>query len=159
MQLPSNLTDTPKKRGRPFGSKNKPKQPVDNSPQKAVKRGHPKVNSPQEAVKLTRSSKLTKGQAKIAWTKVVAEETEQDKLQAHTLFTAAKWLEKHMHPSELQHYRGRANRKNVPILHEIVADILGFFNAKDEALLKFIHKNNSIVNYSNGLHSKTSELS
>lgn len=110
-----------KKRGRPKGSKNKPK-------------------SEEEQVALTPAVKFKPRQPE----EHISEPKEKDQ-ETHPLFDLVKWLEKHMHPAQLQYYRGRANKNEVSLQHAILSDILGFFNVQDPKILKQVKKNNFIV--------------
>ncbi len=125
------------RRGRPKGSKNKPKlshtadavKPAEL--QQVRRRGRPKgsKNKPKEA------------QVAPPVNPVQEVQTED-----HPLLKAVKWLEKYMHPIELQYYRTRANKAGVPLHVAMASDVLGFFNVQDPEICKQIKKNNFIIN-------------
>jgi hypothetical protein len=123
------------KRGRPKGALNKPKvsQPAVVSPS-IKKRGRPRKEPPVQEV-----------QVKTPQSVVTTE------LEAHPVLLAAKWIEKHMHPTEVDYYRRRASRNAVSLHSAMVSDILGFFNVQNAEICKQIKKNNFITLTSNGL--------
>ena len=154
----------PKKRGRPKGSKNNPKpSPVKIDEVVVKKRGRPKgsknkpkqqkIIEPVAAYKptVTRKKKPVGIEEKTSPKTKIPDNTDPVE---HPLFVAAKWLEKKMHPSEMQHYRSRSTRNGISIQHAIVADLFGFFNIQDPELSKQIKKNNFIASISrtNELH-------
>lgn len=128
-------TEAPRKRGRPKGAKNKPKLQIlgdlvkfkkDNSATAVKKRGRPpkiaqSTESPQEPSMVPQTS-----------------------LENHPLVVAAKWLEKNMHPNEMQYYRTRTSRNNSSLTNTVVGDILGFFNVQNADICKQVKKNNFI---------------
>lgn len=134
----TDVSVAPRKRGRPKGAKNKPKEAIpeslvkfkesDKAPNEKKKRGRPrKVVTTATVVVLQQPT-------------VVAANT----MDEHPLVLAAKWLEKNMHPTEMQYYRTRANRNSSPLTTTIVGDILGFFNVQNAEICKQIKKNNFI---------------
>lgn len=150
--IPQNTIEK-KRRGRPPGAKNKPKLPASAD---VIKN---KVRAKKAEKAITKKAKETKPAKKEL--KVVEKEqltnTEEaglqlgkdDILRKHCLFPAAEWLEKKMHPAELAYYKKEARRRDVPVLQVIIGDMLGFFNIRDEDLLKIVKKNHYVVNYSN----------
>ena len=151
-------------RGRPKGAKNKPKSlfVVTVAPTTAKRRGRPKgaKNKPKlvgdvELVKFkpnheepTQPKKRGRPCKPIS-SAVDAEDKEQkpnslDALEDHPLNLAAKWLEKNMHPNEMQYYRTRANKNSVSLRYLMVSDMLGFFNVQNADICKQIKKNNFI---------------
>jgi hypothetical protein len=123
-----------KKRGRPPGAKNKPKQPLavevkykpqDSEPVVPSKRGRPK--KPEV---LPVAQEQPENQAEV--------------LDKHPLLQAVKWLEKHMHHTEVQYYRTRASKGSTSLQFVMVSDILGFFNVQNADICKQIKKNNFI---------------
>jgi hypothetical protein len=146
-----------KRRGRPKGAKNKPKQPT--APEVAIvvkHKGRPKgaKNKPKTVcvepnpkpvikvsqVKQTEKSLQSKKPAEVKTPPPPAE---------HVLLTAARWIEKNMHPSQVQYYRARASRAGITIHHSMISDILGFFNVRECELTKQIKKNNFIASTQN----------
>lgn len=170
-------------RGRPPGSKNKPKVPQATQPEvkfktkrkytkrsKAAEKAAPrkKITRAKKSSSLKVSKKPAKlvkipsaqktGKAKpgtVVPQTPVSESPPQVDLTKHPLFIAAKWLEKNMHHTELQYYRSRANKKGTPISVALVSDMLGFYNVQKSDIDKQVLKNNLIVNYTNGIHPKT----
>jgi hypothetical protein len=149
-----------RKRGRPKGAKNKPKQiqPVVESEFKPKKRGRPKgaKNKPKEPSYVAPAAPKPRGRPKKVTVEPVASSQPQetnhvDTMDDHPLVLAAKWLEKNMHQHEMQYYRTRASRNGVPLNCAIVSDILGFFNVQNADICKQIKKNNFIASTSNGL--------
>ena len=131
------VSSEPKKRGRPKGAKNKPKDPAemlvklkpreeDPAPGEAKRRGRPRKVVPVAA----------STQEPVA--------VEANSLDNHPLILAARWIEKNMHPTEMQYYRTRANRNGTSLVHTMVGDLLGFFNVQNAEICKQIKKNNFI---------------
>ena len=152
------LTTCPsKRRGRPKGAKNKPKQST--TPAVAVvakRRGRPSgaKNKPKAAKAETNDNSVKKvSQVKQAEKslrkKKAAEEKAPPPPEEHVLLTAVRWIEKNMHPSQVQYYRARANRAGITIHHSMISDILGFFNVQECELSKQIKKNNFIASTQN----------
>jgi len=145
-----------KRRGRPKGAKNKAKpikveHPADAAPRR---RGRPKgaknknkLSAPtpqivaQEPKKRGRKPK-----------EKPEESTPTQEKKEHPIFSLLEWIEKNMHPMQVQYYRSRASRNETTLQQAIAADILGFFNIKETEELKHIKKNNFIANISNELH-------
>lgn len=164
-----------KRRGRPPGAKNKPKDSAKPELSKILKEAglsRQRVSklgvTARKALEtrarnvIARSSKKPrKASAKPA--APVADKTPaqvaEEALHSHILYKAADWVSKNMHKAEVQYYRSAANKRGLPMVHAIVSDIIGFFNIQDEALNKLVKKNKSIINYSNGIHTENSELS
>ena len=145
------------KRGRPKGAKNKPKvSPVTESVKPIVvekKRSRkPEVEKPSiPPKKRGRPFKIPQSTVPI----VKAQKPAQDvQLEDHPLLKAVKWLEKYMHPSEMQYYRNRANKLGVSLSVAMASDILGLFNVQNPEICKQIKKNNFIAinNNSYDLH-------
>ena len=125
-------------RGRPKGSKNKPKETKivqDNAIIK--KRGRPKGSKNKKTLEHEEAS------PKIEASSVSVKPPAAD--QEHPLIVAVKWIEKHMHISQMQYYRSRAARNETSLHATMAADILGFFNVQNAEILKSIKKNNFIV--------------
>jgi hypothetical protein len=150
---PHALTTTVKRRGRPKGSKNKIKAC---SPPQMVeivvkKRGRPKgsknilktpvaVSVPLPAISTSCEKRLDTAKEQPA-SKIPS----ADDLTNHPLVLAASWLEKNMHPSEMQYYRSRAYKHGTSLQSAMMSDILGFFNVKESEITKQIKKNKTIV--------------
>jgi len=66
-------------------------------------------------------------------------------VEEHPLFFAARWLEKNMHQTQTQYYRGRASKYGMSVQAAMIADILGFFNVQDADICKQIKKNNFVI--------------
>jgi hypothetical protein len=155
-----------KKRGRPKGTKNKPKLPQKET--QLQKRGRPKgAKNKPKVDKVEVLAKGRRGRPKGSKNKpksepkqvpCIAQQVKKKELRVHAipqalkvdeehpLFTTAKWLAKNMHDAETQHYHRRASRNNVTFDHAVISDILGFFNVKDPEILKLVKKNNFIAN-------------
>ena len=124
-------------RGRPKGSKNKPKETkIIQNDGVVKKRGRPKgsknkTTQPEET--------LPQVEVSSSFTAPVTTEGE------HPLITAVKWIEKHMHISQMQYYKSRAVRNETSVHFAMAADILGFFNVQNADILKSIKKNNFVV--------------
>lgn len=123
-----------KKRGRPPGAKNKPKQPL------AVEVKH----KPQDSEPVVPSKRGRPKKPEVL--PVVQEQPEKqtEVLDNHPLFQAVKWIEKHMHHTEMQYYRSRASKAGTSLQCVMVGDILGFFNVQNADICKQIKKNNFI---------------
>jgi hypothetical protein len=132
-----------KKRGRPKGSKNKPKSIPATSPVK--RRGRPKgsKNKPKEVTSVV-SVAPVEPPKKPRVSARVEKSTRQDTPkpatkqgeQAHPLVSAVQYLEKYMSPQEAQYYQRRASRLNLPARSLMVQDILSIFNIQDAELKK-----------------------
>jgi len=130
-------TEEPKRRGRPKGAKNKPKlasllelvkfKPNSEEPPQKKKRGRPSRPASILAAPINEKP-----------------QPPADSLDNHPLSLAAKWLEKNMHPNEMQYYRTRANKNGVSLRYLMVSDMLGFFNVQNSDICKQIKKNNFI---------------
>jgi hypothetical protein len=132
---PLMMVEDKPRRGRPKGAKNKPKTIQSMEVVAPIKkRGRPR-----------KEHALPQVQVKIEQPKAA------DTLEAHPVLLAAKWLEKHMHPTEVDYYRRRASKNGTPLHCAMVSDILGFFNVQNAEICKQIKKNNFIVSNSNGL--------
>ena len=129
------VDSTPKRRGRPPGAKNKLKQEVAPLPTP--------VSVPCVVVKKPDTN-----------TQFVPTPSADIMLMDHPLLLAARWVEKNMHPAEMNYYRSRASKNGLSIAHSIVADLIGFFNIQDSDITKQIKKNNFVASISktNGLH-------
>jgi hypothetical protein len=125
-------------RGRPKGAKNKPKV----SPEGELVKLKPREEEviPKEVKRRGRPRKIVPMAATVQ--KPVA--TEATSLDHHPLVLAARWIEKNMHPTEMQYYRTRANRNGTSLVHTMVGDLLGFFNVQNADICKQIKKNNFI---------------
>jgi hypothetical protein len=153
----------PRKRGRPKGSKNKPKDPaaIDQAaggatPTEAVKRKRGRPKGSKNKTKLlpeagTIVAYKKRGRPPKTPQTVVSTDQEtkpiqqEQQLENHPLMLAARWIEKHMHHAELQYYRTRSNRMSVSLHAAIVSDMLGFFNVQDSDICKQIKKNNFLT--------------
>jgi len=163
-----------KRRGRPPGAKNKPK----NNHAVALLGASAQILRPQETAET--SIKKGRGRPKGSKNKPKSEDKEKiaEKIKKarvdqdprkpdsspakveqscettveHPLLTAVRWMEKHMHQTEVQHYRGRASKLGVSIHAAMAADLLGFFNIQDPEINKLVRKNNFIVTSTNAIH-------
>jgi hypothetical protein len=142
-----------RKRGRPKGAKNKPKTyPLPGTIVAHKKRGRPKGAKNKQKVSLSSESTNIVGSSSPIIPRKrgrppklpVAEQPTQ--LEEHPLLKAVKWLEKYMHPTELQYYKNRANKLGASLHVTLSSDILGFFNVQNPEICKQIKKNNFIVN-------------
>lgn len=150
-----------RRRGRPKGAKNKPKQiiVISEPPPTLKKRGRPKgtKNKPKAAQPITAPVKVKKvlevSQVKQAEKSLQSKKPVEVKSPPppaeHVLLTAVRWIEKNMHPSQVQYYRARASRAGITIHHSMISDILGFFNVRECELTKQIKKNNFIASTQN----------
>jgi hypothetical protein len=132
-----------RRRGRPKGAKNKPK--ISNTAD-AV---NPAVAPVVQLVRRRGRPKGAKNKPKVAQTAIPVEPqlpVQEVQLEEHPLLKAVKWLEKYMHPCELQYYRNRANKAGVSLPVAMASDILGFFNVQNPEICKQIKKNNFITN-------------
>ena len=143
-------------RGRPKGSKNKPKtEAVVAFNPGGLKRGRPKgsKNKPKDIVAEERkhkpredSEELRPTETKVRRRKEViadyssAPSAVQPVEVEHVLYQAAKWLERNMSPIEVEHYRRRANRNSTTLHQAMVSDILGIFNIRDPEICKQFKK-------------------
>jgi len=129
-----------KSRGRPKGAKNKPKSPAAPAAAIVIKhRGRPKgAKNKPKAARTEKSPQAKK-----------PEEVKPPPPAEHVLLTAVRWIEKNMHPSQVQYYRARASRAGITIHHSMISDILGFFNVQECELSKQIKKNNFIASTQN----------
>ena len=132
------ISTEPKKRGRPKGAKNTPKEAQPIELVKLKTREEDVV--PKEVKKRGRPRKIVPIAAPVQ--ELVA--VEANSLDNHPLVLAAKWIEKNMHPTEMQYYRTRANRNGTPLVHTMIGDLLGFFNVQNADICKQIKKNNFI---------------
>jgi len=157
-------SSAPKKRGRPPGSKNKPKLDKPAADQTAVdsvpkKRGRPPGS--KNKLKLEEAS----SPSPVSVPSVVVKKPDTNTqfipppsadivLMDHPLLLAARWVEKNMHPAEMHYYRSRASKNGLSVAHSIVSDLIGFFNIQDSDITKQIKKNNFVASISktNGLH-------
>lgn len=139
-----------KSRGRPKGSKNKPKDEQKPTILEPKKRGRKKKEQPavvSEEPK-KRRGRPPKVKAETQATVVAVE----DKIKEHPLLEAVKWIEKSMHHTEVQYYRSRASKAGVTLHVAMASDILGFFNVQDPEINKQIKKNNFIATTHHGIH-------
>lgn len=144
-----------KKRGRPKGSKNKPKEVSkvskvlrSKAAQEKPKRGRPKgsKNKPKEPVPTpvvvipeARPIKPSrKNICKPAPVRVEPSRNEKKLSEEHPLVETVKWLMKYMSPNELNYYRTRANRLNMPQTILMANDVLSIFNVQDNEIKKQI---------------------
>ena len=142
-------------RGRPKGSKNKPKTEgivLSFNPGGLKRgRGRPKgsKNKPKDIVVEDRkykpredSEELHPAETKVRRRKSLVESntTAQPVEVEHVLYQAAKWLERNMSPIEVEHYRRRANRSTTTLHQAMVSDILGIFNIRDPEICKQFKK-------------------
>jgi len=149
--LPPELPRIKGRRGRPKGAKNKPKIPGE-PPKIKGKRGRPKgaKNKPKAGIVPTTTAPQTEAKKdKPISVAAQALEITQDN---HPLLIAVRWLEKNMHPTEVQYYRGRASKTGVSLHVAMASDLLGFFNVQNPEICKQIKKNNFIATSSNVLH-------
>lgn len=146
-----------KKRGRPKGAKNKPKVlNIEQAEMPArVKRKYThKLARPASCVGQSVTPRVKHKARQVESTQPKASSKhsgKQETVEDHPLFLAVKWLEKHMHHAEVQHYRGRASKSGTTVQMAMMSDILGFFNVQDAELCKQVKKNNFII-HSNELH-------
>jgi len=148
-KLTNSLAIDTKKRGRPKGSKNKPKKPITPAVcEVGKKRGRPKgaKNKPR----VDRLCVETKSTA----VKLVKAKPAKPPEAYELLYALAHWLEKKMHPSEMQYYRSRATKLGCSIQQAVISDILGFFNVQDLEINKQIKKNNFIATTNHELNGK-----
>lgn len=151
-------TNIKRGRGRPKGSKNKPKgtPSADESKPPAVAgrgRGRPKgsKNKPKTGTTAPTVPQESVQRAPITEKVIVhsfAEDNSElsaETLDNHPLMSAVSWIEKNMHHSQMSYYRARASRTASTLQHVIAADILGFFTIQDAPILKQIKKNNFIT--------------
>lgn len=137
-------------RGRPKGAKNKSKTPQTEDATLLVKHKPREPSTTQPSGKKRgRPRKLPLQSEEPIVVKI--EQPQTDSLDGHPLLLAVKWIEKNMHPTEVDYYRRRASRNSVPLHCAMVSDILGFFNVQNAEICKQIKKNNFIVSNSNGL--------
>ena len=132
-------TEIPRKRGRPKGSKNKPKYPqppvkvasIPEAPKK--KRGRPKGAKNKQKTEVAIPQKPIAAQAIPATPEM-------------NYCSSVAWLIEHMSTAELQYYRKRANRLEESLNAVIAADILSFLNVQDPTIRKKIktHLENDI---------------
>lgn len=151
--LPSDQLPVIRKRGRPKGAKNKPKTyPLPGTIVVQKKRGRPKgAKNKHKGSSLPESTDTIVSSLPVIPRKrgrppklpVVEQPTQ---LEEHPLLKAVKWLEKYMHPTELQYYKNRANKLGASLHVTMSSDILGFFNVQNPEICKQIKKNNFIVN-------------
>ena len=135
-------------RGRPPGSKNKPKSltiaTTDLGPKRG--RGRPKgaKNKPKAGVVVeykckeqdvpaqAEQPKKRRGRPpKVETEKKASPVSQECASQDHPLLEAVRWIEKSMHQTELHYYRSRASRAGVSLHVAMASDILGFFNVQD----------------------------
>ena len=148
-KLTNSLTIGTKKRGRPKGAKNKPKHPPAPTERVVVKkRGRPKgaKNKPR----VDRFCAETKPTPE----KLVKAKPAKPPEAYELLHALAHWLEKKMHPSEMQYYRSRATKLGCSVQQAVISDILGFFNVQDLEINKQIKKNNFIATTNHELNAK-----
>lgn len=140
-----------KGRGRPKGAKNKSKdeqKPILQEPKKRER------NKPEQPTVVLEEPKKRRGRPP----KVKTEQPQvelavvEDKLKDHPLLEAVKWIEKSMHHTEVHYYRSRANKAGVSLHVAMASDILGFFNVQDPEINKQIKKNNFIAITHHGIH-------
>jgi hypothetical protein len=155
-----------KKRGRPKGSKNKvyvqPELAAAQPVAEAKKRGRPKGSKNKTTLAAVIKSHESLKEPVTVTRRPISASTDittvhpavQPIAEEHPLQIAASWIEKNMHPSEVQYYRSRANRTGTSLRCAMMSDMLGFFNVKDTEINKQVKKNNFIVTpiSSHGLH-------
>jgi hypothetical protein len=150
-----------RRRGRPKGAKNKPKQiiVISEPPPILKKKGRPKgaknkpkaakpANPPQIVRPVVKVSQVKQTEKRLQSKKPAEVKTPPPPAE-HVLLTAVRWVEKNMHPSQVQYYRARASRAGITIHHSMISDILGFFNVRECELTKQIKKNNFIASTQN----------
>ena len=147
------VTHQAKKRGRPKGAKNKPKSSpaVENIKTTTVQKKRIRIHT--EAEKISEAPKKRGRPSKVpqcAASPSRAPKPEKNtQLEEHPLLKALKWLEKYMHPTEMQYYRSRATKLGVSLHVAMASDVLGLFNVQDPEICKQIKKNNFIANNNN----------
>lgn len=137
------------KRGRPKGAKNKPKvsPAVESVKPIALQKKHARKQEPEKpSAPPKKRGRPFKVAQSTAPTPKVQKSVQDVQLEEHPLYKAVKWIEKYMHPCELQYYRNRANKLGVTLQVAMSSDILGFFNVQDPEICKQIKKNNFIAN-------------
>ena len=145
------------RRGRPKGAKNKPKQPTAPTVAAVVKhrgrpkgaKNKPKTTSVEPSPKTVIKVSQVKQAEKSLRSKKPVEVKTPPPVEEHVLLTAVRWIEKNMHPSQVQYYRARASKAGTMIHHSMISDILGFFNVQECELTKQIKKNNFIASTQN----------
>ena len=131
------------RRGRPPGAKNKPK--ISHTAEIA----DPVVAAVVQQGKKRGRPKGAKNKSKVPYVAIpeqIYTPIPEVQLEDHPLLKAVRWLEKYMHPCELQYYRNRANKAAVSLHVAMSSDILGFFNVQNPEICKQIKKNNFITN-------------
>lgn len=128
------------RRGRPKGSKNKPKNiPVPTPPVEVVrkKRGRPKgsKNKPK-ADSTPLPVPVPVAVERKPQRKEVLPVCKKPVMQP--LQDAVCWLLSKMHPSEVQYYRKRASKLELDLEKTMALDLLAFFNVQDQELRKQI---------------------
>jgi hypothetical protein len=56
-----------------------------------------------------------------------------DAIATHPIIQAAAWIEKNMSTQELEHYRRRANRREIPLKLAMAMDVLSIFSIPADA--------------------------
>lgn len=167
LPVESNQAQAPIKRGRgrPPGSKNKPKQQNGTTENGAVfalpaepkKRGRPpgSKNKPKlvgASIIVPQGPEGNMGpcagpvsvQVQIPMKQesphptVRTQSEDQDSVDTHPIIEAAKWLEKKMPIIEQQYYKTRAAKTNTPFTQTVALAILGLFNVQDTEIRKQI---------------------
>jgi hypothetical protein len=145
----------PKKRGRPKGAKNKPKNielPQQTAKVKEAKRGRGRPKGSKNKPKSEENKILVKSKPRRSQetqearpSKSEEKSSRQDSIQEHPLYLAVNWLCSYMHNTQAQYYRARATRNGTSVHEAMLADVLGFFNVQNADILKLIKKNNFIA--------------
>jgi hypothetical protein len=154
------LVQEKKRRGRPPGAKNKLKPVVSHTAETVVKKGRgrpkgsknkPKGEDREKIVEKVKKAKVAKDNS-IDKARPAKAEPGPESLDNHPLLAAVRWIEKNMHQTEVQYYRGRANKLGVSLHVAMASDMLGFFNVQDPEINKQIKKNNFIAITTNAIH-------
>jgi hypothetical protein len=145
----------PRKRGRPKGAKNKPKNaelPQQITQVKEAKRGRGRPKGSKNKPKVEENKILVKSKPRrleevkeVKPAKSEEKPSRQDNIQEHPLYLAVNWLCSYMHNTQTQYYRVRATRNGTSVHEAMMADVLGFFNVQNADILKQIKKNNFIA--------------
>ena len=150
-----------KTRGRPKGSKNKPKiEEIVSQAKKPTevlrKRGRPKGSKNKVKAEESKVSVKIKPRSEVreistcrpislAPKQKMEAAASQVELQGHPLYLAVSWLCMHMHDTQTQYYRTRASKNGTTVHEAMLADVLGFFNVQNSNILKLVKKNNFIA--------------
>jgi hypothetical protein len=125
----------PRRRGRPKGSKNKPKTgAVIASASSLVGATASEFIAPQ----LVNNEVVVSLPVKAVEINlpVQSHEASELSLDGHPVIQAAKWLERKMPVVEIQYYKTRAAKQGVGVTNSIAMAILGLFNVQDQEIRK-----------------------